>query len=53
MNAMPQRKSCGLTLIEVLVAVAILGMVVAAIYSTWTSILRATRVARKIEVHVE
>jgi type II secretion system protein J len=41
---MPKRKSRGLTLIEVLVAVAILGMVVAAIYSTWTSILRATRV---------
>lgn len=39
-----RRQTAGLTLIEVLIAVGILAMVVAAIYSTWTSILKATRV---------
>jgi Tfp pilus assembly protein PilE len=38
------RRRAGVTLIEVLIAVGILMMVVAAIYSTWTSILKATRV---------
>jgi Tfp pilus assembly protein PilE len=39
-----RRHEAGVTLIEILIAVAILMMVVAAIYSTWTSILKATRV---------
>ncbi len=32
------------TLVEIMVAIAILGMVVAAIYSTWTAILKASKV---------
>lgn len=39
-----RRRQAGVTLIEVLIAIAILMLVVVAIYSTWTSILKATRV---------
>lgn len=34
----------GITLVEILVAIGILGLVLVAIYSTWTSIMKATRV---------
>jgi general secretion pathway protein J len=34
----------GFTLVEVLIAIGILGLVLTAIFSTWTSILRATKV---------
>jgi type II secretion system protein J len=37
-------QQAGVTLLEILIAITILMMVVAAIYSTWTSILKATRV---------
>ena len=37
-------RTAGLTLIEVMIAIGILALVVSAIYSTWTSILKATRV---------
>ena len=37
-------RQAGVTLLEILIAITILMMVVAAIYSTWTSILKATRV---------
>lgn len=39
-----RRRQAGVTLIEILIAIGILMLVVAAIYSTWTSILKATRV---------
>ncbi|MCS7338268.1 MAG: prepilin-type N-terminal cleavage/methylation domain-containing protein, partial [Verrucomicrobiae bacterium] len=35
-----------LTLVEVLIAIGLLGMVVGAIYSSWTAILRASKVAQ-------
>jgi len=38
------RRQAGVTLIEILIAVGILMLIVSAIYSTWTSILKATRV---------
>lgn len=38
------RRSPGFTLVEVLISIGILGLVLTAIYSTWTSILRATKV---------
>jgi general secretion pathway protein J len=34
----------GFTLVEIMVAIAILSLVLAAVYSTWTAILRASRV---------
>lgn len=34
----------GFTLVEILIAVGLLGLVIAAIYSTWTAILRASKV---------
>lgn len=40
----PRRRSPAFTLVEIMVAIAILAMVVAAIYSTWTAILRASKV---------
>ena len=39
-----QRFNSAFTLIEILIAIGILGMVLAAIFSSWTAILRATRV---------
>jgi type II secretion system protein J len=44
MNLRPRHRPAGLTLIEVMIAIGILALVVSAIYSTWTSILKATRV---------
>jgi type II secretion system protein J len=44
MKTLPRRAAAGFTLIEVLISIAILAGVVATIYSTWTSILKATRV---------
>jgi len=40
----PSRRTAGLTLVEVLISMAILSLVVAAIYSSWTAILRASKV---------
>jgi prepilin-type N-terminal cleavage/methylation domain-containing protein len=39
-------KSPAFTLVEVLIAIGLLGMVVAAIYSSWLAILRASRTAQ-------
>jgi Tfp pilus assembly protein PilE len=38
------RRVVGITLIEVMVSVVILGLVILAIYSTWTAVLKSTRV---------
>ena len=43
MNFENQSRCRAFTLIEIMVAIAIFGMIVAAIYSTWTFILRASR----------
>jgi len=40
----PSTGSAAFTLIEILIAIGIFSMVLAAIYSTWTAILRATKV---------
>lgn len=40
----PRLRSAAFTLVEIMVAIAILAMVVAAIYSTWTAILRSSKV---------
>src|SRR5437016_12730220 len=39
-----QRFNSAFTLIEILIAIGILGMVLAAIFSSWTAILRASKV---------
>jgi len=42
-----QHSRCAFTLIEVMIAITIFSLVIAAIYSTWTLILRATRVSQE------
>ena len=37
------RRNTGFTIIEILVAIAILGMVMTAVYTVWETMLRATR----------
>jgi type II secretion system protein J len=44
MNTQCANRRFGFTLVEILVSIAILSLVVAAIYSSWTAILRATKV---------
>lgn len=41
---MKTRRSMGFTLIEIMIAITIFGLVVAAMYSSWIAVLRATRV---------
>lgn len=43
----------GFTLLEVMLALAILGMVLSVVYSTWTAILRARQAANKAAVHAQ
>ena len=44
MKPFPVRARSAFTLVEVLISIAILSLVVAAIYSSWTAILRASKV---------
>jgi type II secretion system protein J len=44
MKTRPAHRRAAFTLVEVLVSIAILSLVVAAIYSSWTAILRASKV---------
>ncbi|MFN3410195.1 MAG: prepilin-type N-terminal cleavage/methylation domain-containing protein [Limisphaerales bacterium] len=41
-----RRRRRGFTLVEVMLAIGILSLAIAAIYATWTAILRATKAAR-------
>ena len=43
----------GFTLIEVMIAITIFSLVIAAIYSTWTLIVRATRVSQEAAAQVQ
>lgn len=47
MKPIRQSHQAALTLVEVLIAVGLLGMVVGAIYSSWTAILRASKVGQQ------
>jgi type II secretion system protein J len=47
------RPRCAFTLVEILVAVGIFAMVLAAIYSTWTAILRASKIGRDAAAAVQ
>jgi prepilin-type N-terminal cleavage/methylation domain-containing protein len=46
MKRFRQRRASAFTLVEVLIAIGLLGIVVAAIYSSWTAILRASKAAQ-------
>jgi type II secretion system protein J len=52
-NSRPSRLFRGFTLVEILIAMAILAMVLAAIYSTWTAILRASKVGKDAAAAVQ
>ncbi len=45
--------SPGFTLVEILIAIGILGLVLVSIFSTWTAILRATRVGQDAAATVQ
>src|SRR5438309_9559508 len=49
----PSTGSAAFTLIEILVAIGIFSMVLAAIYSTWTAILRSTKVGLEAAAAVQ
>jgi prepilin-type N-terminal cleavage/methylation domain-containing protein len=49
----PRRAGRGFTLVEIMVAIAIFSIVVAAIYSTWTLILRASKVGQEAAAQVQ
>jgi prepilin-type N-terminal cleavage/methylation domain-containing protein len=53
MKTSPQYRSLAFTLIEVMIAVAIFSMVVAAIFSIWTLILNSTRTAQQAAAQVQ
>jgi len=47
------RSVAGFTLIEVMIAITILTLIVAAIYSSWTAILRSSKVGRDVAASVQ
>jgi prepilin-type N-terminal cleavage/methylation domain-containing protein len=50
----PARKSrAAFTLVEIMLAIAILSIVIAAIYATWTAILRASRACQTVAAEVQ
>jgi len=51
--ALARSSRTAFTLIEVMIAITIFSLVLAAIYSTWTMILRATRVAQEAAAQVQ
>ena len=46
MNCQPASRRRAFTLIEIMVAVMVFGMVIAAIYATWALVMRATQVGQ-------
>ena len=44
----PSRGLRAFTLVEILISIGILGLVLVAIYSSWTAILRASKVGLEI-----
>jgi type II secretion system protein J len=53
MKSKRQRPACGFTLVELLVAMAIFGLVLAAIYSTWTLILKSKSVGEAATAQIQ
>jgi prepilin-type N-terminal cleavage/methylation domain-containing protein len=52
-NSRPSSLSRAFTLVEILIAMGILSLVLAAIYSTWTAILRASKVGKDAAAAVQ
>jgi prepilin-type N-terminal cleavage/methylation domain-containing protein len=52
-SSIPRRGRAGFTLVEILIAIGILAMVLAAIYSSWTAILRASKVGLDVAATVQ
>jgi prepilin-type N-terminal cleavage/methylation domain-containing protein len=53
MNFENQSRCRAFTLVEIMVAIAIFGMIVAAIYSTWTLILRSSKIGLEAAAQVQ
>ena len=49
----PARRSAAFTLVEIMVAIGIFSMVLAAIYSSWTAILRASKTGLDVSASVQ
>jgi len=52
-HPIPRRRAFAFTLLEVMIAMAILTVVVGAIYGTWRAIMGATRVSRVVATEVQ
>src|SRR5262249_17985393 len=46
-------RRAGFTLIEIMVAMAIFGLVMVAIYSTWSAVIRASRICQTVAAQVQ
>jgi type II secretion system protein J len=53
MKPLPVRKPAGFTLIEIMMAMAIFGLVMAAIYSTWMLIVRGSKVGLEVAARAQ
>ncbi len=49
----PGRRTSGFTMLEMMIAISILSLIVAAIYSSWTAILRASKVGLESTARVQ
>jgi general secretion pathway protein J len=53
MNILTRHRARGFTLVEILIALGILGVIIAAIYSSWTAILRSSKVGLEATASVQ
>ena len=53
MKSGPRNQARAFTLIEIMVALGIFGMVLAAIYSTWSAILRSTKTGMEVAAQIQ
>ncbi len=49
----PRSSRCAFTLIEIMVAILIFSIVLAAIYSTWAAIMKASQVAQDVAAQAQ
>lgn len=48
-----RHRASGFTLVEIMVAMAVFGLVMAAIYSTWTGVIRASQTCQNVTAQVQ